>query len=180
MSDTNDAFPSQFADFFSLKFAIEQLENEIERDRRLNDGKSAAPEKYIALEEKREALELANQRFNTEPKSHKDFLAITTDIGLLRDDLAPEDALLIEKYGTWYRALVTKRVAATTAEQKRFIEVHEGKLEPITKHEKAWMGFRAVSINKLKSKAHTEWTPQNSDLSGRFISMKDQLDSLSD
>jgi len=45
---------------------------------------------------------------------------------------------LLSRYGFWIEALVDGVILPTTEEQKRLIDVHAGKIEPINLQECAW------------------------------------------
>jgi uncharacterized protein YifE (UPF0438 family) len=45
---------------------------------------------------------------------------------------------LLSRYGFWIEALVNGVILPTTDEQKRLINVHAGKVEPINLQERAW------------------------------------------
>jgi uncharacterized protein YifE (UPF0438 family) len=45
---------------------------------------------------------------------------------------------LLSRYGFWIEALVEGIITPTTDEQKRLIDVHAGKVEPINLQERAW------------------------------------------
>jgi uncharacterized protein YifE (UPF0438 family) len=49
-----------------------------------------------------------------------------------------EELKLLTRDGFWMEALADGVISPKTDEQKRFIEVHIGKVEPITLHECAW------------------------------------------
>lgn len=52
-----------------------------------------------------------------------------------------EEREIIEKYGNWFKALISGELEPYTEKQKLFIEVAKGKREPISIEEKTWFKY---------------------------------------
>ena|ERR1700679_1200637 len=73
------------------------------------------------------------------PAEHRVYLAKHDYPLECSEEIFESDELnLLKRYGFWIEALVNGVISPTTDEQKRLIDVHAGKVEPINLQERAW------------------------------------------
>jgi uncharacterized protein (DUF697 family)/uncharacterized protein YifE (UPF0438 family) len=104
-----------------------------------------------------------------------------SDINSLRNLFSGEELKIINKYGAWMEALADHKLKPKTAEQKRFVEVALGFVEPKSNYEKIWMKiFQARNDSfylKYKKKSKIIWDEQKIEISKIPKTIKDYLDS---
>src|ERR1039457_7139542 len=59
-------------------------------------------------------------------------------LGCSTEIFEKEELVLLRRFGFWLGALVSGAIIPTTNEQKRLIDVHAGKVEPMSLQECAW------------------------------------------
>ena len=73
------------------------------------------------------------------PAEHRTYLAKKSyPLGCSVEIFEKDELALLSRYGYWIEALVGGVISPTTDEQKRLIDVHAGKIEPISLQECAW------------------------------------------
>lgn len=86
-----------------------------------------------------------------------------------------EEKRMIRRHGTKLQALMDGTILSTGAEDKHFVEVCKGKVEPTTKIERAWLSY--LSTLEEEKKLEAIWLAQKKDspeyeeyLKSRFLS----------
>lgn len=78
-----------------------------------------------------------------------------SEINSLRNIFSEEELKIINKYGAWMEALAGREIEPITSEQKRFVEVSMGNVEPKSEYEKIWMKILYVRNNNLNDQEST-------------------------
>lgn len=82
----------------------------------------------------------------TEEKRHKQYRASEIVIRADVAELLTKDELnLIKRYGAWMLALSSGDIQALTPSQERFVEVAQGKRDPVTNYELAWRMYSRLT-----------------------------------
>jgi uncharacterized protein YifE (UPF0438 family) len=75
---------------------------------------------------------------------------------------SPEEIQVVEKWGHWFKALISGDLNPFTEAQKRFIKVMKREVEPCTLEEKAWfryIGRKAVE-KQYGDRLSIKYTPE--------------------
>jgi uncharacterized protein YifE (UPF0438 family) len=106
------------------------------------------------------------------PKEHEIYLA-KRDYPLKCSSKVFNDQELkvLRRYGYWIEALVTGVVSPFTKEQRKLVDVHNGKAEPESENEQAWVKL----IERRRWEADAEKSPHHSviDKSEEWFSRSD-------
>lgn len=87
-------------------------------------------------------------------QKHRELLRIRFDVREdIKNRLSNDDLMLIERYGTWLKALAKGALTPATSEQRRFVSVAQHKSKPQSNYEQAWSHYcNAIAVVRAEYK----------------------------